>query len=314
MSIRVNTRTGIATAAVATLLTLGACSGGDSDSASPASRVADAGMVDRDAGDVPAALEPGNADGTLSSEGDDVGSLVNGKDVDAPTVAVISTGHVSLESDDVAKARRDVQGIVDTYLGTISAEETVTSDDGVPEATRLVIRVPSKNFAKAMTDLEGAADLRSSTSGSEDVTTQVIDNDIRIRAQEKSLERIEALLARAVNLNEVIAIESQLARRQAEYDSLKATQAWLKNQTTLSTITLNLQLAEDEQKKDEEATGFLGGLDRGWDGMVATLVGLGTLLGLVLPFAALLALLGVPLWLALRGVRRRQPAAEPQPE
>jgi len=229
---------------------------------------------------------------------------------DAPTVAVVSTGQVALEAADVAKARRDVQLVIDTHLGTISQEETTTSDDGVPESTRMVIRVPSKHFAKAMNDLEQVADLRSSTSSSEDVTTKVIDNEVRLRAQEKSLERIEALLARARNLNEVIAIESQLARRQADYDSLKSTQAWLRDQTTLSTITLTIQLAEKETK-DERSTGFLGGLDRGWDGLTAALVGLCTLLGLVLPFAALLALLGVPLWLVLRGVRRRRAQATP---
>lgn len=309
MSIRLNTRTGIATTAVAALLTLGACGGNSDDSDSAGLSRDDAGMVEPG---VPTAEDLGSFDNSSRlSDGD--AAQAAGKEVEAPTVAVISTGHVSLESDDVAKSRRAVQGIVDTYLGTISEEETTTSDDGVPEATRLVIRVPSKDFAKAMKDLEQVADLRSSTSGSEDVTTQVIDNDVRLRAQEKSLERIEALLARAVNLNEVIAIESQLARRQAEYDSLKATQAWLKNQTTLSTITLSLQLTDEEETKDEEATGFIGGLDRGWDGMIATLVGLGTLLGLVLPFAVLIALVGVPLWLGLRGVRRRRPV-EPQPE
>ena len=258
-------------------------------------------------GDQPMATKAETAYDGVNRLADESAADPDSKKVDAATVAVISTGQVALEASDVAKARREVQLVIDTYLGTISEEETTTSEDGVPEATRLVIRVPSKSFAKAMKDLEEVADLRSSTSSSEDVTTQVIDNEVRLRAQEKSLERIEALLAKAVNLNEVISIESQLARRQADFDSLKSTQAWLKNQTTLSTITLNIQLA-DETPEEDDATGFLGGLDRGWDGLMAALVGLGTLLGLVLPFAALLVLLGVPLWLVLRGVRRRPTA------
>jgi hypothetical protein len=297
MSIRVNA--GIAAAAAAALLSLSSCAGtGGEPAAAPAAMTAE----DR-GGDQPETTAYGDA-GRLADES---AADPDGKKVDAATVAVISTGQVALEASDVAKARRDVQLVIDTYLGTISKEETTTSEDGVPEATRVVIRVPSKSFANAMKDLEEVADLRSSTSTSEDLTTQVIDNEVRLRAQEKSLERIEALLAKAVNLNEVISIESQLARRQADFDSLKSTQAWLKNQTTLSTITLNIQLA-DETPEEYDATGFRGGLERGWDGLLAALVGLGTLLGLVLPFTGLLVLLGIPLWLVLRGVRRRPTA------
>jgi len=303
MSIRVNT--GLAAAAIATIFSLSACAGGGETHAADA--VAEHAAADLDStANLPesgaaAAYDASRlADRDTASSGDE---KANAK-ADAPTVAVISTGQVTLEADDVAKARREVQQVIDAYLGTISEEEGTTNDDGVAESTRVVIRVPSKHFAKAMTDLEGVADLRSSTSNAEDVTTKVIDNDVRLRAQEKSLERIEALLASAENLNEVIAIESQLARRQADYDSLRSTQAWLKDQTTLSTITLNIQLAEKETV-DKKSTGFIGGLDRGWDGLIAALVGLGTLLGLVLPFAALVTLLGVPLWFLIRGVRRR---------
>ena len=60
---------------------------------------------------------------------------------------------------------------------------------------------------------------------SEDVTTKVIDNDARVRAAERSIRQIENLLSRAEKLGDIIAIESDLARRQADLDSLKSQQA-----------------------------------------------------------------------------------------
>jgi hypothetical protein len=308
MSIRA--KTSITAAAIATIFSLSACGGGG-DAATPAA----ADMADTGG----SAHAPGHP--RLTSTGGDPASLVDNDTSSAadarpdaraaaPTVAVVSTGQVSLEADDVTKARREVQQVIDSYLGTVSEEEATTKDDGFAESTRVVIRIPSKYFAKTMKELEGVARLRSSTSNAEDVTTQVIDNDVRLRAQEKSLQRIEALLASAKNLSEVIAIESQLARRQADYDSLKSTQAWLKDQTTLSTITLSIRLAEKEAS-GKTGTGFIGGLDRGWDGLTDALVGLGTLLGLALPFTTALALLGLPMWFALRGVRRRRQAVGP---
>lgn len=291
MSIRV--RTGMAAAATALLLSLNACAGAGDESADVDSLSA----ATADNAEVPA-----EGAAAYDTRADDDTAAADAK-VDAPTVAVISTGQVTLETDDVTEARRAVQRIVDTHLGTISEEEAATNEDGAASSTRLVIRVPSKRFTQAMADLEQVADLRSSTSSTEDVTTQVIDNDVRLRAQEKSLERIEALLARAESINEIMAIESQLARRQSDYDALRSTQAWLEDQTSLSTITLTLELAEEQEERGSD--GFISGLERGWDGLVAALVGLGTVLGLVLPFAVLAALIGVPLWWAVRGVRRR---------
>ncbi|HET7241198.1 MAG TPA: DUF4349 domain-containing protein, partial [Gemmatimonadales bacterium] len=150
--------------------------------------------------------------------------------------------------------------------------------------------------------------LRSAKRTSDDVTTEVIDIGVRVRAQEKSLERIELLLARAQNLRAIIAIESQLTRRQAELDSLKAQQAYLADQTSLSTITVFLERTEKAAKKVEkdEATGFVAGFQSGWDALGGAATVLATGLGAVLPFAVLLLLLGVPAWLLARSLLRRR--------
>jgi hypothetical protein len=303
------TRLALGTAGMVVLMATAACAGGsDGDNAGSAENA-------------PAPASEPQMDGALSRDlgydGDDAGAdrvavetgSQSGKS--AQTVAVISTGTVSLESDDVGDARFEVQRIVSRHRGTISQEETTTGDDGEAETSRMVLRIPSKAFNKVTQELEGVADLIESSSGSEDVTTQVIDNEVRIRAQTKSLERIEALLAQATNLREVVAIESQLTRRQADLDSLKSQQAYLADQTTLSTISVFIERTQEE-KDDEDETGFMKGLSAGWGGFVAAMVGLATVLGFLLPFALVVALFGVPVWMGLRNVRRRRP--EPEPE
>lgn len=126
---------------------------------------------------------------------------------------VISHGTVSLTSDDVREARRDVQRVVDASGGDVTEEQTDTDEDGESVYARLVVRVPAGSFGDAMTALEGVADLRGSDRTSEDVSTQVIDTDVRVRAQEASLQRVEQLLARAQGLKDIIWIESQLTTR-----------------------------------------------------------------------------------------------------
>ena len=231
--------------------------------------------------------------------------------------AVISTGTVSLRSKDVAGARREVQRVVDAQGGDITDENTETDDEGTTSYSRLVVRVPSPKFNATMIALEEAAELRSSTRLAEDVTTQVIDTDVRVRAQEASLKRVELLLSRAQSLKDIIWIESQLTSRQAELDSLKSQQSWLEDQTSFSTITVDITaIAEKkkvEKKEEEQEAGFLVGLQGGMKALGASASAIATVVGALLPFAVLVLVIGFPVWLLVRRRRSTQPPS-PQPQ
>lgn len=279
---------------------LAACSSGDSDSgadmAGSGSSASDAGGASEDSAtgrerSAPSADVPGSAS-------------VSGT---ATERAIISSGTVSLTSKDVGTARQDVQRIVDAQDGQVTEEDTETDDDGETSYARLVVRVPSAKFDATMQALEDVAVLRSSNRGSEDVTTQVIDTGVRVRAQEASLKRVELLLAEARTLKDIIWIESQLTTRQADLDSLKSQQGWLRDQTSLSTITVDITAQADAkaQEPDDEPAGFLAGLRGGLDALGGTALALATVVGALLPFAVVLLVLGVPVWLLLR--RRRHP-------
>lgn len=220
--------------------------------------------------------------------------------------AVVSTGTVSLEADDVGAARFDVQRVVDEVGGEVSDEQTGTDRDGEVRRSRLVLRVPSAAFDETMTELAAldSATLRSAKRVSEDVTTQVIDVAARVRAQEASLERVELLLARAERLRDVVAVEAQLTRRQADLDSLKQQQAFLADQTTLATVTVLLERPQDRRGPVADDDGFVAGLAAGWDALRGSTVAVLTAVGAVLPFLLVLALLGVPAWLVGRRLAR----------
>lgn len=304
---------------IALIAGLAACSSsGSNDSSGSASDAAVSVTEERPANASPAEDAGDGAD--MSYDSDEAGSesapddgatdgATNGA-ARAPAIArsVISTGTVSLVSEDVATARRDVQRIVDTQQGTVSQEQTETDDDGDASYSRLVVRVPSRSFTATMQALEKAAELRQSQVTSDDVTTDVIDTGVRVRAQESSLRRVEQLLARAESLKDIIWIESQLTRRQGELDSLKSQQAWLADQTSESTITIDIERkheAKEEKKTDDEA-GFLAGLKDGMKALGGFATAMATITGALLPFAIVLAVLGLPVWLLVRRTTRRR--------
>lgn len=294
---------------LALLLGLTACSGGGSDEAS--STADTAGTAD-------AAADAVGPESALSSavEGGAGGTAARARPaaVEPAAPAIISTGSLEVRADDVAAARDEVQDVLDQTGGTVAEERSTSDEDGAVESTRLVLRVPSEDFAVAMEDLEGIGVTEDSRRASEDVTTQVVDNEVRVRAQRASIARIEALLARAETIGAVIGIEGQLTRRQADLDSLLAQQAYLTDQTSLSTITLRLTRTPDPaatQRPEEDRSGFLAGLAVGWDGLSSVAVGAATALGAVLPFAVVALLLGVPLALLVRSLRAGRTARTP---
>lgn len=313
------TRLAAALAGLAALAALTACSssdgGGDSSEAGVTS--ADMGVADPERAAAPA---DGSGDRAYDSGGlaDDTAALTDGlteeladgqagqdgqagEPVEVGTTAVIATGTVELEAEDVGKARFDIRKLVDQFRGTVTQQETTTGDEGEVTTARLVVRVPSDRFTDAQAALEEVGTLTGSDSAAEDVTTEVLDIEARVRAQRKSVERIEALLAQAENLQQVVSIENQLARRQADLDSLVSRQKWLADQTSLSTLTVYVEKTEKEEADEEEtAGGFLGGLRDGWDSFVAGGAVALTVVGFALPWVALLLLIGVPLWMVVR--------------
>lgn len=226
------------------------------------------------------------------------------------TRAVIRHGEISLVSKDLDAARDEVDGVVSRHGGYLSAEETSNDRDGKPERSMLVMRIPEPAFDAAMDDLGEIGRTEHADRSSEDVTTEVIDVQARVATQETSLAELRRLMRRAVDLGDMIRLESEIATRQAALESMKAQEKYLADQTALSTITVHLRTPSVEPEEDEEG-GFLVGLKKGWSALTAVLVTSATVAGAILPFLALLTVVGVPLWLLVRTAARRRHPGEP---
>ncbi len=284
-------------------------SGGDADTSAPA-----AAPVEAPGGATAAERQAVDGDAFDLNSTTDAALSADAPEARDDERALISQGNVQLRSDDVGEALFDVQKVVDALAGEISQNETATDDDGDIKRARVVARIPSARFAEAMQSLEGAATLIASSSNVDDVTTKVIDTRIRLEVQQRSIRRIALLLDRAESIRDIVNIEAQLSRRQAELGSLQRQQAYLADQTQMATITVSLERTKvkpEPKKEDEEAKGFFAGLDKGWTEFKQVAVSLSTAAGAALPFLVVFLLLGVPAWLGLRraGRRRLAPSA-----
>jgi hypothetical protein len=138
----------------------------------------------------------------------------------------------------------------------------------------------------------------------------MIDLDTRLATQRASVERVRALLARARTIGEVVSIEGELTRREAELASLEQRKERLADQVALSTITVNLRGPEAPGEEPRDERGFLAGLKAGWDGFLTSVQVVLTVAGWLLPWVIAV---GLPVWLAVWLLRRRPRPVAPAP-
>jgi hypothetical protein len=224
--------------------------------------------------------------------------------------AVIKNGDIAIHTTDPQRARDRVGALLIRLQGTIDDEQTVYDKSGQIRDSQLVLRVPVASFASAMDDLEHLGTVVHSRSSGKDVTTEVIDVQQRLRTLRISLHDLNSFQRQASNINELLRFESAITQRRGEYQSLKAQRNHLVNETSMSTISLDISVppAHAAPAGPVDHAGFVTGLKHGWSALTGTVVVALTAVGAVLPFAVVLALLGLPLWWWMRRASRIRPA------
>ncbi|MZD05908.1 DUF4349 domain-containing protein [Streptomyces sp. SID5785] len=261
------------------------------------------GASDKDAA---AAADAGNGGGS-----DAKASAPSGRtDAKEPSKSVgthiVRTARLSVRVKDVPRALADARSAAEEAGGIVGSETTDRDGHG-RERTRVTLRVPQDAYEEVLERLSGGGRLLERTVTAQDVTDQVVDVDSRVRSQRASVARVRELMDRATKLSDVVTLEGELSRRQAELESLLARQASLKDRTTLATITLRLTAAPAPGTDDADAGPGLGdALAGGWHAFVAVLRWIVVVLAAVLPFAAVLAA-GVLGWLRVLRPRLRGP-------
>lgn len=228
----------------------------------------------------------------------------------SPTVAdrsIIRTAYISLRVDAVDTAVRQVRDLTRASQGLI-VSENVSGTDGDAYAS-VTVQVPAGSLDPYLEQVQALGTVDSLDVSAQDVTTQVVDLDARIDALQTSIDRLTTLLAEADRVEDLLAVETELTRRQAELDSLTAQRTYLADQVAMSTVTVSLSPVT--RVADVDTPGFLSGLSSGWSALIA-LVGYGfTALGFLLPFLLIAGVIAIPLtWLLVRQARRRRRVAE----
>ncbi|MFB7942870.1 DUF4349 domain-containing protein [Streptomyces sp. NPDC056049] len=308
----VGRRAGAALLLAASLALTAGCAGGASDDAGSKAAAPAAGAAADEAARQDGTTGGSGTAGTAGAKGDAKGDTAQPGGSKAPAAQhVIRTASLSVEVDRVPETADRVRAVVSSAGGRVESETTERVDDRYGHST-MVLRVPQDRYDRVLSELAGTGKLLARKAEAQDVTDQVVDVESRIATQRASVARVRALMDRAERLADVVTLEGELSRRQADLEALLAQQSSLKDRTSLATITLSLSEKErpvvEDERSDDSRPGLLEALSGGWGALAAVVSWALVVLAALAPWLAV-ALGAYAVWRWVVRPRRRVRAA-----
>jgi hypothetical protein len=262
--------------------------------------------------------------GSGSDQGSGSGSASGGQVADAaaavPVLLIVRTGELTLQVPDLGVALRDGSAAVIRAGGYISGSSR-TTDDG-RESAQVTYRIPSAAWDATLGVLHGIGSTTVSEQvKTEEVTGQVVDLTAHIANLRTTEAALQAIMARATKISDVLDVQEQLTTTRGEIEKLVADKAHLVDQASYGSLAVTYRLPITPTPTATPAKGWDPGDDVARAsgklvkiGQATTSVGIWlVIVGLpVVIGAAILALLA---WQATRLgrwlIRRRVGAIEP---
>jgi hypothetical protein len=254
----------------------------------------------------------GSAGGQEFAPGDPGAAPATPGDTD-PDRQVVTTASASLAVEDPAAGAQRVSELVESAGGRVEerTEQAASEETGAEGTADLVVRVPADALTGILADLQDLGDVESVSVSRSDVTSTAVDLDARISALRTSSARLQALMDGAATTEALLAAEQALSERQEQLEALQSQRALLADQVELSTLSVHLEPFGVAPVGGPD--GFLDGLGTGWRALVSALGAAAVVLGVLLPWLAVAALLTAGVLVPLRMARRRAAVPAPPP-
>ena len=287
-------------------LGLAGCTGPQGDSSEGFS--ADAGSAGA------AEPAPGGGDTAEAATGEDSAGGLAGATAGAEDREVVTRGTATVVAADPVAAASDLARMVEEAGGRVEQRDEQRAADGEAASARLTVRVPADRVTSTVEALDSLGEVADVSISKEDVTAAGRDLDARVAALETSTTRLRELMGSAADTADLLAVEKELAARQADLDALRAQRDALSDQVAMS--TLEVWLTGADAAPAATRAGFTGGLAAGWEALVVTVRTALVVLGAVLPWLAVAGVLAIAGRGVVRAVRSRrgepdEPAVSP---
>lgn len=201
------------------------------------------------------------------------------------TPMLIRNGEARVEVASLEPAVAKVKALAAQMGGYVTNVMTLTGEENVRQST-LTLRIPAARFDAALEGLSPLGKVESVNVSSEDVGEEYVDVGVRLENGRRMERRLLDLLeTRTGKLEEVLAVERELARVREEIERLEGRMRFLRDRAAVSTLTVTVHepapLLSEYGTRNVVAHAFV----QAWRNFIRLVTGLIASLGVLLPIA-----------------------------
>ena len=220
---------------------------------------------------------------------------------------IIRTGNLSIVVVDTETAVSQIAQMVEENGGWVVSSNLHKYSDSAKTGD-ITVRVPADGYTSALTAMKALAlEVTSESSSGQDVTDEYVDLASRLGNLEATADRVRGFLDETETVQEALAVNMELSRLEGDIEVIKGRMQYLSQSAAFSTISVHL--TPDELSQPIEVAGWRpqGVAKDALESLLGALQGLiSFLIWFVIYALPLLLIIGVPIWLFVRFMRRRK--------
>jgi LysM repeat protein len=160
---------------------------------------------------------------------------------------VIRNATLTLEVDNPSDVQARLTSVAESHGGfvvTSDFKRTDTANPAAPNVTvTVVLRVPSSQFGAAVAEIHSfAGRVKEEKTTGQDVTEEYIDLEARLRTKKALEAQFLEIMKQAHKISDALEVQSQIAEVRTDIERIEGRRRFLDNQSSLSTITVTLQI------------------------------------------------------------------------
>ncbi len=171
-----------------------------------------------------------------------------------PTRVIIYTAEVTIYVDSMQAVEEKLPGLLDQF-GAYVADSQTSRYSGKSRQAKWKFRVPSAQYRPFLAAVGGLGAVESSSSKADDVTMEYVDIEAQLKNKRGVEERLQGILKQqAGKISDVLEVEREIARVREEIERAEGRLRYLRNLSSLSTVTLQVYEREGYQPLPAEPT------------------------------------------------------------
>lgn len=153
---------------------------------------------------------------------------------------MVYTASIEAETQDYGACSAALEALVEQMGGYLEYASTGSYGDGSRSGS-YTVRIPARQFKPFLKSVGEIGHVISQDQSSDNISERYYDTESRLTTQKTKLERLQTLLAKAENMEDIITLESAIAETELEIEQLTGSLRHYDSLVDYATVNVNLR-------------------------------------------------------------------------